>query len=182
MSGFSKRNNDIRRRDKPKDVFITPRDLALKHINIVKEKSNDDDVWIDPCRYNEGGSYYSQIPTEKKDWCEITEGRDFFEYDGHATIVIQNPPYSMITKWIDKCININPRIISLLIGVNNLTAKRIETFNKAGYGITHLTMLKVRQWFGETYIVVFEKDKDNIINIDRKQYYMVPVEKKEEDK
>ena len=161
-------SHNIRNRKTPNDVFITPRDLALKHIKFIDSKETD--IWFDPCRHDENGSYYSQFPNEKKDWCEITEGRDFFEYENPVDIICCNPPYSIINKWIDKCIGLNPRIISMLIGINNLTTKRIETFNNAGYGISKLKMLKVYQWYGMSYIVVFEKDKENIIDIDRQIY------------
>lgn len=173
-------STSIKNRKKANDIFITPRDLALKHIKFIDSREND--FWLDPCRNNENGSYYSQFPTDKKDWCEILEGRDFFTYKPPTkkenkfkikqpiSIICGNPPYSILNKWIEKCISLNPRVISMLIGVGNLTARRIETFNKAGYGIAKLKMLKVYEWYGMSYIVVFEKDKDNIIEIDRKVY------------
>lgn len=172
-------SHNIRNRKKANDIFITPRELALKHINMIDYK--EDDFWLDPCRNSEDGSYYSQFPSDKKDWCEELEGKDFFEYQRikkhdkfrvrqKVDIICCNPPYSIINRWIDKCISLNPRVISMLIGVGNLTTKRIETFNNAGYGISKLKMLKVYQWYGMSYIVVFEKDKTNIIDIDRKIY------------
>ena len=173
-------STSIKNRKKANDIFITPRDLALKHIKFIDSREND--FWLDPCRNNENGSYYSQFPTDKKDWCEILEGRDFFTYKPPTkkenkfkikqpiNIICGNPPYSILNKWIEKCISLNPRVISMLIGVGNLTARRIETLNKAGYGIAKLKMLKVFEWYGMSYIVVFEKDKENIIEIDRKVY------------
>lgn len=172
-------STSIKNRKKANDIFITPRDLALKHIRFIDSREND--FWLDPCRNNENGSYYSQFPTDKKDWCEALENKDFFDYECKIKlnkfivkrpidIICCNPPYSILNKWIEKCISLNPRIISMLIGVGNLTARRIETFNKAGYGIAKLKMLKVYEWYGMSYIVVFEKDKDNIIEIDRKVY------------
>ena len=71
-------------------------------------------------------------------------------------------------KWIKKNIELNPRVISMLIGVGNLTARRLEWLYDAGYGLTKLKMLKVWKWYGMSYIVVFEKDKPTIMEIDRK--------------
>ena len=39
--------------------------------------------------------------------------------------------------------------------------------NKAGYGLTKLHMCKVFKWYGMSFIVVFEKNKDNVISYDR---------------
>jgi len=64
-------------------------------------------------------------------------------------------------------IKLNPRVISYLIGINNLTPRRIEMMNNAGYGLTTMYMTNVWRWFGMSVIVVFEKDKDNIIMFDR---------------
>ncbi len=156
----------IKLRKTPNDVFITPLDLAKKHIELIE--FDKDEVWLDPCKNN--GNYYNQFPTENKEYCEILEDKDFLEYNGNPDIIVQNPPYSIIDKWIKKNIELNPRIISMLIGINNLTARRIEFLKEAGYGLTKLTMLKVYKWYGMSYLVVFEKNKESIMEIDRKVY------------
>ena len=157
-------SHTIKQRNKANDVFITPIALAKQHIDMIT--SLDGELWLDPCKND--GSYYNQFPTDNKDYCEILEEKDFFEYNGRPDIIIQNPPYSLMDKWIKKNIALNPRVISMLIGVNNLTARRIEWLYDAGYGITKLKMLKVWKWYGMSYIVVFEKDKPTIMEIDRK--------------
>jgi len=156
----------IKKREKPKDVFITPLKLSKLHIDFID--TNENDIWLDPCKNN--GSYYNQIPTDKKEWCEILEGKDFFKYKGNPTIIVQNPPYSLLNDWIKKNIELNPRVISLLIGIGNLTTRRIEWLENAGYGLTKMKILKVWKWFGMSVIVNFEKDKKSIIDFDRTIY------------
>ena len=68
---------------------------------------------------------------------------------------------------IKKTISLEPRVINYLIGINNLTTRRIEMFNDAGYGLTKLHMCKVWKWYGMSVIIQFEKNKDNIISYDR---------------
>tara|TARA_R110000823_G_scaffold255260_1_gene377346 strand:- start:17 stop:520 length:504 start_codon:yes stop_codon:yes gene_type:complete len=153
----------IKSRDDPKDVFITPTALAKQNIDMIPFQ--EDDLWLDPCKNN--GNYYNQFPTDNKDYCEILEDKDFLTYEGSPDIIIQNPPYSIMDKWIKKNIELNPRVISMLIGVGNLTARRLEWLYDAGYGLTKLKMLKVWKWYGMSYIVVFEKDKPTIMEIDR---------------
>jgi len=160
-------SHSISQRKKANDVFITPPELAKKHIDMIE--FNEDDKWLDPCRND--GSYYNNFPTENKDYCEILEQKDFLEYNGDVDIIIQNPPYSLMNKWIEKNIELNPRVISFLIGLGNLTAKRIETLENAGYGLTKMKMLKVYSWYGMSVLVVFEKEKESIIEIDRTVYH-----------
>ena len=165
----SKIAHSIKQRNKANDIFITPIDLAKKHIDMIE--FNENEKWLDPCKNN--GSYYNNFPNDNKDYCEILEQKDFFEYEGHVDIIIQNPPYSLMNKWIEKNIKLKPRIISFLIGIGNLTAKRIETLENAGYGLTKMKMLKIYRWYGMSSIVVFEKDKSSIIEYDRTVYYDV---------
>ena len=162
----SSTSHNIRNRKQPKDVFITPVELAKKHIDYLD--ANDDDIWYDPFRNS--GSYYNNFPTDNKKWSEILDNKDFFEFDEPVNIIVSNPPYSFIDDILTKSVALNPRIISYLIGQGNLTARRIEYMNNNGYGLHKLRMLKVHKWYGMSYIVVFEKGKDNVVDIDRKYY------------
>ena len=84
----------IKNRREAKDVFITPADLAKKHIDIVK---------------------------------------------------------------------------NILIGLHNLTAKRIEFMEHYGYKIVNIHLCKVFKWFGMSAIVTWERsnNKKGIIDYDR---------------
>ncbi len=159
-------SRNIKNRKISKDIFITPLELSKLHIDFID--SNENDIWLDPCKNS--GSYYNQIPTDKKEWCEILEDKDFFKYEGNPDIIVQNPPYSLLNDWIKKNIELNPRVISLLIGIGNLTTRRLEWLENAGYGLTKMRMLKVYKWYGMSMLVNFEKDKKSIIEYDRKVY------------
>ena len=161
-------SHKIKKRKVANDVFITPPELAKKCID--RHTYNEGDIWLDSCKNN--GSFYNQFPTENKDYCEILEEKDFFDYDKEVDIIAQNPPYSILNKWIDKCISITRKEIGLLIGINNLTARRIETFNKAGFYLKSYIMFKVYSWYGMSCYVIFSREiNENIIDIDRKIYH-----------
>ncbi len=160
----SKVSHSIKSRTNPNDVFITPLDLSKKHIDMIDTVEGD--IWLDSCKNS--GSYFNQFPTENKKYCEILEDKDFLECNEKVDIICDNPPYSILDKWFKKVIELNPRIYSCLIGINNLTTRRIEWFENAGYGIKKLRMLKVYKWYGMSYIVVFEKGCKSIMEIDRK--------------
>jgi hypothetical protein len=156
-------SHTIKKRDKPNDIFITPIELAKVAINMIEY--NENDIWLDP--FKNSGNYYNNFPNENKKYTEILENKDFFDFNESINIICSNPPYSILDKVIEKSINLNPRVINYLIGVNNLTAKRIETFNNNNYGLTKLHMCKVYKWYGMSLIVQFEKNKKNIISYDR---------------
>jgi hypothetical protein len=162
----SQTSHAIKGRTKANDIFITPRELAKQQIDMIE--TNDGDVWLDPCRNSADGSYYSQFPNGDHEWCEVIENKSFFDFNKPVDIICQNPPYSILNDWIKKNIELNPRVISMLIGINNLTARRIEMLENAGYGLTKMKMMKVFKWYGMSCIVQFEKDKDSIIQFDRK--------------
>ena len=75
-------NDQIKKRAKANDVFITPRDLALKQIKLHDIKEND--IVLDPCCHNPTtGSYISQFPAGiTEEWCEIAEpyNESFFDF------------------------------------------------------------------------------------------------------
>lgn len=155
-------SHSIKKREKPNDVFITPLGLSKRAIEMV---GTTDGLWLDP--FKATGSYYNQFPTDNKLYTEITEHLDFFEFDQSVDVICSNPPYSIMDKVLQHSINLNPKIINYLIGINNLTSKRIEFMNENGYGLTKMEMCKVFKWYGMSVIVQFEKGKDNIITFNR---------------
>jgi hypothetical protein len=147
----------IKNRTTANDVFITPRPLALEHIEIVKNilENITCDGWeaqaiLDPCRNNENGSYYSQLKTSGTfcepyvDWCEISEGRDFFKYtEGKKyDVIMGNLPFSLTAKWLEHSVKMNAQIISYLMPVYSLTAKRLEMMEAAGYYLENMHQFK----------------------------------------
>lgn len=51
---------------------------------------------LDPCRGK--GAFTDQLPADTA-WCEITNGRDFFDWHEPVDWVLGNPPYSLTRKW-----------------------------------------------------------------------------------
>ena len=182
----------IKGRKNAKDVFITPKALAKMHIDMVPDEyKTPRSIWLDPCANS--NVYYDQFPRRLAsidNWgnyrCEILEGTSFFdftevektegsEFDNDMSlwykepyVICSNPPYSILDDWFKKTIELNPDCFSYLIGIGNLTARRIEWCEKAGYGLTKMKMLKVKSWYGMSIIVVFEKNKPSIMTIGRK--------------
>ena len=159
--------NKIKQKKIPNDVFITPLLLSKKAIDMIEYNKND--IWYDP--FKATGSYYNQFPNNNKVYTEITENKDFFEFNDKIDIICSNPPYSLINKVLEHCVKLNPKIINLLLGIINLSPRRIQYMNDNGYYLTKLHLVNVRGWFACNVVVQFEKDIDkNIISFDELTY------------
>tara|TARA_R110000803_G_scaffold576_2_gene1989 strand:+ start:350 stop:856 length:507 start_codon:yes stop_codon:yes gene_type:complete len=163
----SNQSHQIKKRTKSNDVFLTPIELVKKHIEMIDY--NPDDIWYDP--FKNTGNYFNNYPTDNKEWSEILQDKDFFTFNKPVDIICSNPPYSMINEILKKSVELKPRIISYLIGMGNLTTKRIEYMNENGYGLKKIKMVQVHSWYGMSFIVHFEKDCENCIEFDRKIYH-----------
>ena len=61
------------------------------------------------------GAFYDNYPdTVEKDWCEIDDGKDFFEYDEHVDWIITNPPYSIYDDVMEHSFEIADNIVYLV--------------------------------------------------------------------
>jgi len=140
------------------DKIYTPKPFALKMIELC-EITPDMKV-LDPSKG--GGVFYDNLPPCEKDYCEIDEGKDFFDYNKRVDLVIGNPPYSLWTKWLEHTTKITDKFC-YIFGFLNLTPYRIEQLEKKGFFITKSAMCRVDYWFGVSFVAVFEKNKTPII-------------------
>ena len=166
-------NHKIKNRENANDVIYTPLELVKTHLKIIQPLINDNDIIFDP--FYGAGAYYNLFEFYFKknntfDYTEIELKKDFFKYDKEVDIIVSNPPYSILDLVFEQSVKLKPRIISYLIGINNLTPKRIEFMNSKGYKIINLHICKVYKWFGMSIIVLFSKDGENCINYDRIVY------------
>jgi len=72
--------------------------------------------------------------------------------------VVTNPPYSILDKIFKKLVTICNKGFTLLLSIHNITPKRIDEIEKAGFGIRLMHMVRVKRWFGFHVIVVWERN------------------------
>ena len=144
LKTFSDKCNEIKLRKKANDVILTPPLLAINHIEYVRPLTRKTYIWFDP--FKNTGIYYNNYPVEEKykKWTEILLNKDFFEFNEKVDVICTNPPFSIINKVFQKFWQLKPKIISLLIGVLNLTSKRIDDMKTNGYKLVQLKLCKVR--------------------------------------
>ena len=78
--------------EKQGDVVYTP---AWAARDMVKHFAPGGRV-LEPCKGK--GVFLDYLPPDT-DWCEITEGRDFFDWSEPVDWVVSNPPYSLTRRW-----------------------------------------------------------------------------------
>lgn len=91
---------------KNRDVVYTPNHVAATIVQRFKPVGKV----LDPCAGDK--AFSSHIPNCL--WCEITEGRDFFEWKDPVDWLIGNPPYSILNAWLEHSFSIANDIVYLL--------------------------------------------------------------------
>ncbi len=204
-------SHKIKSRAVANDVVFTPTVVAKDHFEHLKGVIDScftecvlegGYLFLDPCRNSKDGVYFKTIDDwiyydawesagawNEIDWCEKLEGKDFMDYTvpnphTHKPLaIIGNPPYSILDKWFEKTISLKPKVFSYLIGVHNLTCKRIEMAEKAGYSLKAMKWFKVQKWYGMSCFATFVLDGgESIVETDRTVYYPDGEEPKKQKK
>lgn len=156
------------RKSKKNDCIHTPLPIVLKMIEMCDIQ--DDDIVLDPSA-GTNKIFFNNLPANcKKMYCEIEDGSDFFQFNDRIDVIIGNPPYSLWNKWLEHTCSLQPTKFCYIFGQLNFTTIRINKILKHGYSITGFHLCKVDWWFGDSYLVLFEKNKPSIISVGLKIY------------
>lgn len=94
-------------KQKQGDVVYTPEWVVDDMLAHFKPKG----VVLDPCRGK--GAFWNRLPPDSP-WCEITDGRDFFDFEQRVDWTIGNPPYSLTRKWFRHSYRIADHLLYLV--------------------------------------------------------------------
>jgi len=151
--------HSIKHRKVANDEFYTPVNLVKRLVKLVPFEKYDT---VLDAAYGTGNFYnnfpYGTIGSYTK---------NFYRKRANFDWIITNPPYSHLDKWLEHSCKIATKGFGYLLGINNLTPKRIEACEQQGFFITKIYMCKVFRWFGMSIFVLWEKDKKPIIKYDR---------------
>jgi hypothetical protein len=151
-------------KSKPNDKIYTPLRMALTMIHMCD--ITPEMRVLDCCKG--GGIFYDNLPECQKDWCEIDDGKDFYDCHEKYDLIIGNPPYSQWDRWIEHTMKLTDKFC-YVFGTFNLTERRMGNILEKGYGITKLHIMKVDWWFSPSFIAVFERNKPTILTADSKR-------------
>lgn len=99
------------------DVVYTPEKVSKQIINSL----NPDGLCLDPCRGD--GAFYKFLPIGSE-YCEITEGKDFFDYTNRLDWIIGNPPYSNFLEFLHHSFELADNV-SFLVPTNKVFQRQI---------------------------------------------------------
>jgi len=110
----------------PADIVFTPIAVSKHIISFL----NPTGTCLDPCKGD--GAFYDYLP-DGSDYCEIREGKDFFDYNKKIDWVIGNPPYSIFEEFLRKGFEIADNV-SYLVPTNKIFQRQIimNLINKYG--------------------------------------------------
>lgn len=89
------------------DIVYTPDWLAKEIIDFFQPTGR----CLDPCRGD--GAFYKYLPPGA-DWCEISEGKDFYSYTCKVDWIVSNPPFSVFTDWMRHSMTLANDIVYLI--------------------------------------------------------------------
>jgi hypothetical protein len=156
--------NKIKYRKYANDEFYTPEKLAIELVKLVPFKVGD--VWLD----NAPGTkaFLNNFP----EGVDPSSCPDFFDVPvDSCDWAVTNPPYSKLDDWFLHSTKTCRKGFAYLLGFHNITPRRIEMCEKAGFGLTQVHLCKVFKWFGISAFCVFEKGKPSVIQYDRKVWH-----------
>lgn len=112
------------------DVVYTPRPLAKQIVDYFQIKG----VVLDPSRGE--GAFYDALPDHcTKHYCEIDEGKDFFEFKQKVDWIITNPPWSKMREFIKHSMTLADNIV-FLCTINHFTTRaRLRDLRENDFGI-----------------------------------------------
>lgn len=90
----------------PNDVVFTPDNIAKRIIDMIKPTGK----CLDPCMGE--GAFFQYLP-QGSEWCEITKGRNFFDYNDKVDWIISNPPYSDFDKFLEHSFELADNVVFL---------------------------------------------------------------------
>jgi len=89
------------------DVVFTPDWLAEKICSMFVIKGKV----LEPCKGE--GVFLKYLPENTK-WCEITEGRNFYDYNEKVDWLVTNPPYSDFNRFLEHSFKLADNIVLLV--------------------------------------------------------------------
>jgi type I restriction-modification system DNA methylase subunit len=145
----------------------TPKELCEKLIQFVPLELGD--KVYEPFK-GEGGFYNSYPDFVEKDWSEIEEGRDFFNYEGEYDWVVSNPPFKLENKtgvrenaFFKILKNLCEKAKKGIAFLGNdycfstLTPIRLKEINEKGFYLNKIVVCNVKKWRGRYFFIIFEK-------------------------
>lgn len=121
------------------DVVMTPEDLAKKIVDYFSPTGSI----LEPCKGS--GNFMKFLPNAE--WCEISEGRDFFNFNTKVDWIITNPPWSIFRPFLIHSLEVADNIVFLIPIVHYFGKARLREIKKGGYGFKEIIAIDTPKSF-----------------------------------
>ena len=102
----------------PNDVVMTPQETADWIVNYYKPTGRV----LEPCRGD--GKFFNK--PEFTDWCEISEGKNFFDFNDKVNWIITNPPFSIYDAFLTHALEIADNVVFFCPTNKALKSRKID--------------------------------------------------------
>ena len=168
--GYGTKNPGTPVKAKAQDWDQTPEEVCCQIISIFPWAEGE--LVLEPFRGH--GNFYNNLPGSiRKDWCEMKEGRDFFQYEGQPDTIITNPPFrdraggeNLVVPCLERCLLLARKRVVFFINhksLNSLTAARLKKYEGWGWGITKFAIWDMKKWPGRYFLIAWERGKPSMI-------------------
>lgn len=118
---------------KSDDCVMTPINIARDLVQHFKPSGKI----LEPCA---GIGNFLKVLPKNTLFCEIKEGKDFFDFNEKVDWIITNPPWSQIRKFLQHSLKLADNIC-FLFTINHLWTKaRLRDIKQAGFGIKEICL------------------------------------------
>lgn len=128
---------------------MTPLPLAKYLVSHFKPSG----IVLEPCRGT--GNFVKALEENGHDiseilWCEILEGKDFFDFCENVDWIITNPPFSKMRKFLTHSFEISLNVC-FIMSVNHLwTRARRDDRERYNFGIKEIHLIDYPSEFPKT--------------------------------
>lgn len=124
------------------DIVYTPDSLARALVDHFNPKGRG----LEPCRGS--GNIYKYL--KNADYCEIQEGKDFYDYNKKVDYIFTNPPWSDIKNFLIHSYSLTDDVY-MLFTINHLWTKaRLRDMKKNNFGIKEICIFDTPKVFPQS--------------------------------
>lgn len=157
---------------KDNDIVFTKPEMAKKLISLIPYA--EEDTWIEPCRGK--GAFYNLMPLNSQ-WCEINEGRNYFNYDfGKVDITVSNPPFvprKLFIRFHERAMDTTRKQIWWLISMVSFgafTPKRLNSWANQGWFMSKIHLCQDKRWYGRYGFICFTRTPSDWLSWDEQVF------------
>lgn len=130
------------------DVVFTPDDVAKQIVDSLPVMGSV----LEPCKG--AGAFLRAFEGVKSissvEWCELSEGVDFFDYRGKVGWIITNPPFSKFADFLEHSMRVADNVVFLVTVNHFMTKKRIRLMKEAGFWFRRIEMIPTPKTFPQS--------------------------------